>query len=222
MLRTRRRSSLTLPRVCSRAFPLLLPLLFFHVSFETFLAFFLGFFRGDSRLLAHFRVRQVAVVDHDHVEPVGRLVRSNRFVQRRRQFRKDDGCFVERIKILKGMKERIRVKVSDELTRRTAKKEDVPSKSFVISPLGKYPKSPPFLFPVGQRLNFLASSSNPRSNFGRNKSSSANGSSNSTISSHNVRFDAQSMCEAWTMSMPLDLMFSLVFACTKLNDDDDD
>jgi len=100
---------------------------------------------------------------------------------------------------------------SDELTRRAAKKEDVPSKSFVISPLGKYPKSPPFLFPVGQRLNFLASSSNPRSNFGRNKSSSANGSSNSMISSHNVRFDAQSMCEAWTMSMPLDLMFSLVF-----------
>jgi hypothetical protein len=29
------------------------------------------------------------------------------------------------------------------------------------------------------------------------------------------------MCEAWTMSMPLDLMFSLAFACTKLNDDDD-
>jgi len=46
-------------------------------------------------LLAHFRVRQVTVVDHDHVESVGRLMRSDRFVQRRREFREDDCCVLK-------------------------------------------------------------------------------------------------------------------------------
>ena len=209
----------------SRAFPLLFRLLFLHVSIKTLFAFFLGFFRGNPRLLPHFRVRQVAVVDHDHVEPIGRLVRSDRFVQRRREFREDDGCS----RHTRENRDKDTVSATNNNNNnantrtRCEKKQSayyspsarVPSKSFVISPLGKYPKSPPFLFPVGHRLKRLANSSNPISNFGRIASFSASGSSHSITSSHSVRFWPHRMCDACTMSMPLDLMLSFAFARAK-------